>query len=107
MTIIFNEVDRNQTARYPVKGCEKVIVVRGTGVFNLEIYSESRLDPHGRALQVMSVTQDQDICLNQFPCIACGMDLVFKTDSTIDPQAHLFVEVLYETCVPEPCCNCK
>lgn len=106
MTIIFNEVDRNQTARYKVKGCEKVIMVRGSGVFSMEIETVSQLDPHFRPLMVTTVTQNQDVCLDQFPCIACGMDLIFRTDSTIDPQAHLFVEILDDTCIPETCCVC-
>lgn len=106
MTIIFNEADRNQTARYRVTGCEKVIVVRGSGVFNLDIESMSQLDPHFRPLNIQTVTQNQDICLDQWPCVACGMDLIFRLDSSVDPQAHVFVEILYDTCVPKPCCDC-
>lgn len=106
MTIIFNEADRNQTARYKVIGCEKVIMVRSSGVFNLEIETVSQLDPHFRPFQVQSVTQNQDICLSQYPCVACGMDLIFRLDSTVDPQAHVFVQILDETCVPEDCCIC-
>lgn len=106
MTIIFNEVDRNQTARYKVKGCESVIVVRSSGIFNLEIETVSQLDPHFRPVQVITVLQSQDVCVSQYPCVACGMDLIFKLDSTTDPQAHVFVEILYDTCIPEPCCDC-
>lgn len=106
MTTIFNELDREKTAKYTVKGCEKTIVVRGNGVFNLEISTQSKDDPHERKLVTMTVTQEQDICIHDWPCIACGMELIFKVDSTIDPNAHLFVQILYETCVPTPCCEC-
>jgi len=106
-TIIFNEVDRNQTARYKVKGCEKVIVVRASGVFNMTIETVSQLDPHFRPRLVMTVSQSSDICIEQWPCFACGVDVIFRVDDNIDPQAHLFVEILDDTCVPEPCCDCN
>ena len=106
MTIVFNEVDRNRTARYKVTGCEKVIVVRGSGIFSLDILTERQLDPHHRELLSMTITQNQDVCLAQFPCVACGMDLIFRTDSATDPQAHVFVEILDDTCAPEKCCAC-
>jgi len=104
-TIIFNELDRNQTAVYDVKGCEKTVVVRSSGVFNLVIEAISLKDPHKRPLPVATITQDTDFCLHDL-CLACGMQLIFRTDATMDPQAHLFVEILDYTCVPEPCCNC-
>lgn len=107
MTIIFNEVGRNKTARYKVMGCEKVIIVRSSGIFNLTIETVSQCDPHFRPLVVVGpITANQDICLTQYPCVACGMDLIFRLDNTTDPQAHVFVEILDDTCVPEVCCDC-
>lgn len=107
--IIFNEVSSAQTAVYTVRGCEKTIIVRGTAgeVFNLDIDTESASDPHERHLIVQTVTSSQDICINTgFPCFHCGMRIFFRTDSTISPNAHLFVEILDDTCVPKPCCDC-
>ncbi len=114
MTIIFNEADRNQTAIYNVKGCEKMVIIRGASAlpFNLTIESVSLNDPHSRPLFIMSTGSNMDVCIgvdnpvtNNIPCLACGQKLIFKLDS-VDPQAHVFVEILYETCVPEKCCNC-
>lgn len=106
--IIFNEADRNQTQRYKVRGCEKVIVVRtDAGLpFQLDIETMSQNDPHFRTLNVMTVTSNMDICLKDFPCLACGMDVVFRL-SQVDPNSHVFVEILDETCIPEGCCNCN
>lgn len=106
--IIFNEADRHQTARFHVTGCEKVIVVRTDAAlpFTLDISSMSQNDPHFRGFPLITVTSNQDICLDQWPCVACGMDLIFKL-SGVDPNAHVFVEILDETCVPEPCCGCN
>lgn len=112
MTIIFNEVDRNITAVHKIQGCEKMIIVRGTLAFNLTIESVSISDPHKRALFLKSTGVSEDICIccdntagNNIPCVACGQELIFRLD-TVDPQAHVFVEILDDTCVPEPCCDC-
>lgn len=115
MTIIFNEADRNQTARYKVRGCEKMVMVRSDGAlpFNLTIESMSCSDPHFRPLFLKSTGISEDICIccdgvttgNNIPCVACGQELIFRLDS-VDPNAHVFVEILDDTCVPEPCCTC-
>ena len=107
-TIIFDEADRNRTVRYKVKGCEKVIVVRSDlGLpFNLDIETMSQNDPHYRINPLMNINTSGDYQIDMMP-IACGMDLIFRIDAGIDPNSHLFVEILYETCVPEKCCPCK
>lgn len=109
MTIIFNEEDRSKRARYKIQGCEKTIIVRGLiQPATLTLYTVSQLDPHWRLNQVFQVGNDTDICVEQFPCLTCGMDLIFELN--IDPTGtnnRVFVEILEDTCVPEPCCDCK
>lgn len=111
MTIIFDEVNESKRARYKVKGCEKVIMVRGDGQFNLNIETVSQCDPRFRTNQVFTAAGNVDICIEQFPCIACGMDLIFNLDVTTGtPMPNVFVEILDDTCVPKPCavtpCHC-
>jgi hypothetical protein len=107
-TIIFNELDRHKTARYKVKGCEKAVIVRSdtTTAFNLDISTMSLEDPHYRTNPFMSIVQAGDYSIINTP-IGCGMELIFQVDDSIDPLAHLFVEIIYDTCVPEKCCGCK
>ncbi len=103
--IIFNEVDRFISAIHKVEGCEKTIIIRADSTFNMEISTKSLNDPHSRWLPFMTVGTSMDIYIpDQW---SCGMEIMFKVDSTILPDAHLFVEILDETCVPEKCCPCK
>ena len=106
--IIFNELDRNKTARYTVKGCEKAVIVRSdmSLPFNMTVETISLKDPHYRKCPFLNINQSGDYSLVNTP-IGCGMELIFQVDDSIDPNAHLFVEIVYETCVPEKCCPCK
>lgn len=111
MTIIFKNANESAVERHKVEGCEKVIVVRGDGQFTLNIDTMSQCDPLFRPNQVFTVANNQDVCIEQFPCLACGMDLVFRLDiPTGTPQPNVFVEILDDTCVPKPCavtpCDC-
>ena len=108
MTIIFNEEDRSKRARYKIKGCEKTIVVRGlVQPATLTLYTVSQLDPRFRQYQVIQVNSDMDICIEQYPCLSCGMDLIFELNiDTTGVNNNVFVEILDDTCVPEPCCDC-
>ena len=114
MTIIFNEVNESKVARYKVQGCEKVIVVRGDTTaanFNLRLETVSQCDPRFRRVEVANISGNQDFCLDNFPCLACGMDLILTLDITVtNPPPNVFVEILDETCVPEKCtvppCGC-
>ncbi len=104
--IIFEELDRHKTARYTLKGCEKAIIVRSdVPSFNLTIETMSFKDSHYRKNPFMVITQAGDYSIINTP-IGCGLELIFQVDDQIDPAAHLFVEVIYETCVPEKCCKC-
>jgi len=106
--IIFNEADRFKTVLYNVIGCEKALVVRSDQPppYNLDIETMSLSDPHKRSNAFMTITQNGDYNIDMMP-LGCGMQLIFKTDNTITPDAHLFVEIIYETCVPEECCACN
>lgn len=115
MTIIFDEVNESKVARYKVQGCEKVILVRGDpaagGAFNLRLETMSQCDPRFRRVEVANIPGSQDFCLENFPCLACGMDLIFTLDITAtQPSPNVFVQILNETCVPEKCtvppCGC-
>lgn len=109
MTIIFNEEDRRKRARYKVKGCEKTVVIRGlVQPATLTIYTVSQLDPYFRLFKVFEASQDTDFCVHEYPCLACGMDIIFElnVDAT-GANSNVFVEILEDTCVPEPCCNCS
>jgi hypothetical protein len=100
--IIFEELDRHKTARYKVKGCEKAIIVRSDApTFNLTIETVSLEDSHYRKNPLMVITQAGDYDIINTP-IGCGMELIFQVDDSLDPQAHLFVEIVYNTCVPKP-----
>ena len=106
-TIIFNELDRHKTARYKVKGCERAVIVRSdVSIFNLTVETMSLEDPHYRRNPFMTITQAGDYSMVNMP-IGCGTELIFQVDDSLDPLAHLFVEIVYETCIPEKCCNCK
>lgn len=106
-TVIFSEEDRHKTVRYKVKGCEKAVIVRSdvTG-FILQVETMSLKDSHFRINNFMNITMPGDYSLINTP-IGCGMELVFRIEEPLDPLAHLFVEIVYETCVPEPCCICE
>ena len=107
MTIIFNEEDRSKRERYKIRGCEKTVVVRGLAQpATLTLYTVSQLDPHFRLFQVVQVTQDSDICVEQYPCLSCGMDLIFELEVGTANTGRVFVEILEDTCVPQPCCDC-
>jgi len=113
--IIFNEETRDVTEIHDVTGCEKMIMVRGTSpfAFTLNINSMALSDPHKRRKPLTTVTSsDENICIGccetanfNIPCVACGEQLEFQL-SGVDPNAHVFVEILDDTCVPEKCCNC-
>lgn len=106
--IIFDELDRHKTRRYKVRGCEKVLVVRSLNTtinFTLEIDTKSLKDPHYRINHLMTITNPGNYDLSNLS-IACGMELTFTILEPFDPSHHLFVEILYETCVPEKCCIC-
>ena len=107
MTVIFNEENKDTIYKYHVKGCEKVIVVRGDGSFTLNIETQSKNDPRSRSNFVFGpITGSQDICVEQFPCLACGMIILFTlTPDATNPTPNVFVEVLEDTCVPEKCCE--
>lgn len=107
-TIIFDELDRHKTVRYKVKGCEKAIIVRSdtTLNFNLDIATMSLSDPHYRRQSMLVITNQGDYDISNMP-IGCGMELIFQVDDSIDPASHLFVEIIYETCIPEKCCPCE
>ena len=107
-TIIFNELTTHKTAKHTVTGCEKIIMVRSliAGGFSLEVSTISKKDPHVRPFVIMTINTSGDYIISDR--IACGMDLMFRTDdTTMDPNSHLFVEILYETCIPEKCCPCE
>ena len=106
-TVIFNEVDRHQTARYKVKGCEKAIIVRSSVEgFILNINTVSLSDPHFRTFQLMNIANSGDYPILGMP-IDCGMELIFQLEEPVDPLMHLFVEIIDETCNPEKCCPCE
>lgn len=109
MQVIFNEEDRSKRARYKIKGCEKTIIVRGlVQPSTLTLYTVSQLDPYFRLHQVFQTSSDMDICVEQFPCLSCGMDLILELNiDTTGTNSRVFVEILDDTCVPEPCCDCK
>ena len=106
-TIIFNEEDRHKTVRYKVKGCEKAIIVRSDMEgFTLDIETMSLKDPHYRTFQFMNITNSGDYPIFG-TALDCGMELIFKIVEPVDPNMHLFVEMIYETCQPEKCCPCE
>ncbi len=106
-TIIFNELDRHKTARYKMQGCEKAIIVRSdVPTFNMTVETMSLSDPHYRTNPLIVITQAGDYPFFTHG-IDCGMELIFQVDDQIDPAAHLFVEIIYETCQPEKCCPCE
>jgi len=105
-TIIFIEEDRHKTARYKVKGCEKAIIVRSdVPAFILQVETHSLNDSHFRPNNIMNIVTSGDYSLID-KNIGCGMELIFRIEEPLDPIAHLFVEIIYETCNPEPCCPC-
>lgn len=91
--VIFKEADRHQTARYKVTGDERAIIVRSDmgAAFSMEISSVSLEDSHFRLWPWMTVNISGDY---PFPMINEGMELVFRIDGGIDPNSHLFVEVV-------------
>jgi len=105
-TIIFNEEDRHKTARYKIKGCEKAIIVRSDATaFILQVETMSLSDPHYRSNNFLNIVSPGDYDISHMP-IGCGMELIFRIEEPLDPAAHLFVEIVYETCIPEKCCDC-
>ena len=92
--IIFNEANRNKTARYRLHGFEKAIVVRAsTPSFNLKIETMSLSDPHCRSVPFMDINTPGDYLIDKM-AVGSGMELVFKIDGKIDPDANLFVEIV-------------
>ncbi len=105
-TVIFSEADRHQTVRYTVTGCEKAIIVRSdVGAFILQVETMSKQDSHFRVQNLMNIVMAGDYPLID-ASIGCGMELIFRIEEPLDPAAHLFVEIVYDTCVPEECCDC-
>lgn len=109
MTIIYNNdnLTSNQeiVRLHKVKGCEKLMIVRINGTAQLTVDSVSQCDPLHRPWNVITITGNQDICFRDFPCIACGQDLIFRAIAGTATNDQIFVQILDETCVPEPCCE--
>jgi len=106
-TIIFSEEDRHKTVRYKVKGCEKAIIVRSDApAFILQVETMSINDSHFRTNNFLNIVNSGDYILDYAP-IGCGMELIFRIEEPLDPLAHLFVEIIDETCIPEKCCPCS
>jgi hypothetical protein len=105
-TIIFEEEDRHKTKRYKIKGCEKAIIVRSdTAAFILQVETMSLNDAHYRPQNLLNIVSPGDYPIDMLP-IGCGMELIFRIEEPLDPNSHLFVEIQYETCIPEKCCPC-
>lgn len=105
-TIIFSEEDRHKTVRYKVVGCERAIIVRSDiAAFILQVETMSLEDAHFRTNNLMNIVMSGDYNIQDMP-IGCGMELIFRIEEPLDPNAHLFVEIVYETCMPEQCCDC-
>lgn len=107
MTVIFNNLNQVDQVIHHVRGCERVIIARmdGVGPFQIDVELASSSDPRCRFRNIQTIGGDQEICINSggFPCIACGM--VLKFDATQVPVgSNVFIEILDDTCVPEPCC---
>lgn len=105
---IFKRENADAQEVYDVKGCEKVISVRGDTPFTLDIEVFSLADPYMRPINITTITNSQDFCIStNWPCIACGDRIVFKLSGIpIGTLPRVFTEIKYETCVPEKCCNC-
>lgn len=113
-TVIFQCADRNRTEIYEMNGCEKVLKVRAlindtTGNpynYTLIVFSISKNDAHLRPTQVMNITsQNMNMPIDSM-WGSCGDMLQFQL-SDVDAESHVFLEIEYETCIPQACCDCK
>lgn len=111
MTTIFAERAHDGVFQHVVKGCEKLMVFRGGPAAVLEVESQSLSDARERKVPLGTFTGDVDICIGamnttgQGMCWACGQKITFKLTG-VDPQNPAFLDILEESCVPEPCCDC-
>lgn len=113
-TVIFQCADRNRTEIYEMNGCEKVLKVRSlidpvTELpynYTLNVFSVSKNDAHLRQTQVMNImNQNMNMPIDSM-WGSCGDMLIFQLSDVV-ADAHVFVEIEYETCIPQPCCDCK
>lgn len=113
-TVIFQCADRNRTEIYEMNGCEKVLKVRSlidetTGNpynYTLTIFSVSNNDAHSRQVQVMNIMNENINIPIDSMWGSCGDSLIFQLSDVV-PDSHVFIEIQYETCIPQPCCDCK